>query len=319
MILNFFILTSGFVLLIKGADIFVAGASSIGLKLKVPQIVIGLTVVAFGTTLPELFINIAGSLAQNNDIVLGNIVGSNIFNILMILGTASLIYPITANRNTVWREIPFVILVSIILFILSNDQLFGEEKSVISRGDGIILLIFLGYFLYYLFKLTKTSNDDEEPEIRELAGIKIVLFIIAGIAGLIIGGNLVVDSAVKIARYFNLSDKIIALTIISVGTGLPEFVTSIVAAFKKNSNIALGNIVGSNIFNILLVIGTSSIIYPIKYSPEMYTFDYLILIISSLILFITMFVLKKAKISKIEGLVMVLMYFIYIGYNVAIL
>jgi cation:H+ antiporter len=319
MILTMILLTAGFILLIKGADFFITGASSLGLKLKIPQIVIGLTVVAFGTSLPELFINIAGSLAQNNDIVLGNIVGSNIFNILMILGTASLIYPITANRNTVWREIPFVILVSIILFILSNDQLFGEEESVISRGDGIILLIFMGYFLYYIFKLTKSSNGDEEPEIKEIAGIKIVLFMIAGIAGLIIGGNLVVDSAVKIARYFNLSDKIIALTIIAAGTGLPEFVTSIVAAFKKNSSIALGNIVGSNIFNILMVIGASSIIYPVKYSSEMYTFDYLILILSSLLLFVTMFVLKSAKISRVEGLVMVLMYFVYIGYNVAIL
>ncbi len=319
MVLNIVILITGFILLIKGADLFISGASSLGLKLKVPQIVIGLTVVAFGTSLPELFINIAGSLAHNNDIVLGNIVGSNIFNILMILGAASLLYPITANRNTVWREIPFVILVSIILFILSNDQLFGEEKSVISRGDGIILLIFMGYFLYYIFKLTKKSNNDEEHELKEITNIKIIIFMIAGIAGLISGGNLVVDSAVKIARFFNLSDKIIALTIIAAGTGLPEFVTSIVAAFRKNSSIALGNIVGSNIFNILMVIGVSSIIYPVKYSAEMYTFDYSVLIISSLILFITMFVMKKSKISRIEGLVMILLYFIYIGYNVAIL
>ena len=144
MVLSIILLITGFFLLIKGADFFVTGASSAGLKLKIPQIVIGLTIVAFGTSLPELFINISGSIARNNDIVLGNIVGSNIFNILMILGTASLIYPVTAGRNTVWKEIPFVILVTIILFILSNDGLLGEEKSVISRGDGLILLIFLG-------------------------------------------------------------------------------------------------------------------------------------------------------------------------------
>lgn len=319
MIINILLLITGFILLIKGADLFIASASSLGQKFNVSQIVIGLTVVAFGTSLPELFINIAGSLARNNDIVLGNIVGSNIFNILLILGTASLIYPITANKNTVWREIPFVILVSMILFVLSNDGLFGEDKSVISRGDGIILLIFMGYFLYYIFKLTKLSDSDEVHEIPDISNIKIAIFIITGIGGLIIGGNLVVDSAVKIAEYFHLSDKIIAVTIIAAGTGLPEFVTSIVAAAKKNSSIVLGNIVGSNIFNIVMVIGASSTIYPINYSAETYTFDYIILIVSSMILFISMFLLKKSKISRVEGLLMVILYFIYIGYNVAVL
>ncbi|OHD17919.1 MAG: sodium:proton exchanger [Spirochaetes bacterium GWD1_27_9] len=305
----------GFIFLVKGADFFVTGASSFGVKLKIPQIVIGLTVVAFGTSLPELFINVIGSIAKNNDIVLGNIVGSNIFNILMILGVSALIYPITAKKNTVWKEIPFVILVSIILFVLSNDILFGEKEGVISRGDGLILIIFMGYFLFYLYKLSKTGEIEEET-IKDMPIIKILLFIIIGIIGLVIGGNLVVESAVKIAKFFHLSDKIIALTIISIGTGLPELVTSVVAASKKNSSIALGNIVGSNIFNILLVIGVSSIIYPVKYSMEIYMFDYIILIVSSLILFVTMFLFKKSTITRVEGLMMILIYLVYIGYNV---
>jgi len=315
MILSIVFLILGFIFLVKGADFFVTGASSFGVKLKIPQIVIGLTVVAFGTSLPELFINVIGSIAKNNDIVLGNIVGSNIFNILMILGVSALIYPITAKKNTVWKEIPFVILVSIILFVLSNDILFGEKEGVISRGDGLILIIFMGYFLFYLYKLSKTGEIEEET-IKDMPIIKILLFIIIGIIGLVIGGNLVVESAVKIAKFFHLSDKIIALTIISIGTGLPELVTSVVAASKKNSSIALGNIVGSNIFNILLVIGVSSIIYPVKYSMEIYMFDYIILIVSSLILFVTMFLFKKSTITRVEGLMMILIYLVYIGYNV---
>lgn len=315
MILNLVLIILGFVFLIKGADYFVSGASALGAKMKIPQIVIGLTVVAFGTSLPELVINIIGSLSKNNDIVLGNIVGSNIFNILMILGVAALIYPVTAQKNTVWKEIPFVILVSIILFVLSNDILFGEDKGVISRGDGIILLIFMGYFIFYLLNLAK-NGEEITDDIVVLSTRKIVIFIILGIAGLILGGNFVVNSAVSIAKIFHVSDKIIALTIISIGTGLPELVTSIVAATKKNSSIALGNIVGSNIFNILLVIGVSSIIYPINFVPDMYLFDYIFLIISSLILFITMFLFKKATITKIEGVAMVLLYVVYIGYNI---
>jgi cation:H+ antiporter len=315
MVITVILLISGFILLIKGADFFVTGASSAGLKLKIPQIVIGLTIVAFGTSLPELFINITGSISKNNDIVLGNIVGSNIFNILMILGFASIIQPVTAEINSVRRGIPFVILVSILLLVLSYDGLFGEEKSVISRGDGIILIIFMGYFIYYLYKLS-ISLDTEHENTVVISVSKITLYILLGLSGLIIGGNIVVDSAVKIAKYFNLSDKIIALTIIAIGTGLPEFVTSVVAAFKKNSSIALGNIVGSNIFNILLVVSTSSIIYPIKFSADDYTFDYIILIISSVILFITMFIWEKSKITRLEGLAMVLLYAVYIVYNV---
>lgn len=315
MIITIIILISGFILLIKGADFFITGASSAGLKLKIPQIVIGLTIVAFGTSLPELFINITGSIAKNNDIVLGNIVGSNIFNILMILGFASIIQPVTADKNSVRREIPFVIIVSVLLLLLSYDGLFGEETSVISRRDGIIFIIFMGYFIFYLYKLS-ISLDTGLETVEVISFSKIVIYTLLGLTGLIIGGNIVVDSAVKIAKYFNLSDKLIALTIIAIGTGLPEFVTSVVAAFKKNSSIALGNIVGSNIFNILLVIGTSSIIYPIKYSAEDYFFDYIILIISSIILFITMFIWEKSKITRLEGFAMVILYAAYIGYNV---
>jgi cation:H+ antiporter len=313
--MHFLLLAAGFAFLIKGADFFVNGASSLGLKLKIPQILIGLTVVALGTSLPELFVNIVASIAKKNEIALGNIAGSNIFNILMILGVSAMIYPITAGKSTVLREIPFVILVAAVLFVLSNDALFGEGYSIISRGDGVILLVLMGFFVFYLYRLSKKS-ETENVSVQEMSAIKIAVFVCLGIAGLIAGGNLVVYSATGIARFFGLSDKIIAVTVISIGTGLPELVTSVVASLKKNSSIALGNIVGSNIINIALVLGLSALISPIEYSMEKYLFDYCILIASSLILLVTMLIVKRSTITRIEGLGMVMLYGVYIGYAI---
>lgn len=316
MLLTFFILVAGFVLLIKGADFFVSGSSSLGVKLHIPQMVIGLTIVALGTSLPEFFINIIGSISHKNDIVLGNILGSNIFNVLLILGISAVIFPVMVKKNTVWHEIPFVFLVSFVLFVLSNDTIFGSTESEISRGDGIILLIFLGFFLLYLFRLSRQEDSHEEIKC-EMKMWKIILFILTGITGLIAGGNLVVDSAVKIAVYLGISEKLIAVTIIAMGTGLPELVTSVVASCKKNSSLALGNIVGSNIFNILLVISFSAVISPVKISSGVYLADFSVLLLSSVVLFVSMFIFKKSVITRFEGVIYLLLYSCFIFYNVS--
>lgn len=313
MIINFLLLIFGFVILIKGADLFVLSTSSIGVKLKLPQIIIGLSIVSIGTSLPELFININASLQKNNEIVLGNIIGSNILNILIILGLSACLYPILANRNTKLKEIPFMLGITILLFLLSNDSIFGFKYSYLTRIDGVILLLFIVCFIYYLFKSSK--EDSEVIEIKELSNIKIIVFIILGMIGLACGGDLIVENSIKIAREFNVSDKIIGLTIISIGTSLPELVTSLVAAHKKNSSIALGNIIGSNIFNILLVLGLSSIIYPIKVDFNKFIFDFSFLIISAMMLLGTMFILKKSTITRFEGTIMISVYIGYIFYN----
>ncbi|MBN1397968.1 MAG: calcium/sodium antiporter [Bacteroidetes bacterium] len=315
MTLNVFLLILGFVLLIKGADLFVTGSSAIGHLLHIPQIVIGLTIVALGTSLPELFVNIIGSISQKNDIVLGNILGSNIFNILIILGISAIIFPVKAQKNTIWKEIPFVILVSVILFVLANDSFFGGTESEISRGDGIVLFFFLMFFFIYLFTLIKDDNYREEAK-SDTRVFKIVMYILLGLTGLIFGADLIVGSAVEIAGMMGISEKLIAITIISAGTGLPEFVTSVVASYKKNSSIALGNIVGSNILNILIVVAASSVIYPVKLSSSVYWFDFSILILCSFILFFSMFVLKKAIITRTEGVFFVLLYIFYILFNI---
>jgi cation:H+ antiporter len=314
MIVSILLLIVGFVLLVKGADFFLSGASALGVKFKMPQIVIGLTIVAFGTSLPELFINIIGSVQKNNDIILGNIIGSNIFNILIILGISALIYPIRAKRNTVLKEVPFVVLTSIILLVLANDELFGESFSALSRGDGIILLIGMLYFLRYLYKLSKNESCDDEIVCIK-SEVKIGFYIAFGLAGLIIGGHFVVNSAIDIAKFFGVSDKIIALTIISIGTGLPELVTSIMAVLRKNSSIAIGNIVGSNIFNTLLVVGASVIIHPVTFSTSIYFPDFLMMIFASIVLFVVLLVFKVSTIKKSEGIVMILLYIAYMVYN----
>lgn len=315
-ILNLLFLILGFILLIKGADFFVEASSSLGLKLNIPQIVIGLTIVSIGTSLPELFINIIASLNQNNDIVLGNILGSNIFNILMILGFSSLIFPITASKNSTWKEIPFVVLVSVVLFLLANDQLFGATSSMISWVDGMLLFFVLIIFLGYLYYLSKTNPPKSTQTIQNLSWLKLIIFILFGISGLFVGGEIVVNSAIFLAHVLKISDKIISLTIISIGTGLPELVTSTLAAIKKNSALALGNIVGSCILNILLILGLSSLIYPITFSSTHYLPDFMMLIFSSFVLLATMFFDKRSLITRKEGALMLFSYILYLLYTV---
>lgn len=300
----------GFVALIKGADFLVTGASSLAKKLRVSEIVIGLTVVAFGTSMPELVVNIFGSIRGNSDIVLGNVIGSNILNILLILGIAGLIYPLNVLKNTVWREIPFALFAVIAFYFLAADDVPGMQGSgMISVGDGILLLSFFTLFVIYVFYVSKISSTDNNP-VKQYSTLVTNLMILGGLGGLFIGGKLVVDNAVVIARILGMSDKMIAITIMAAGTSLPELVTSAVAAYKKRCDIAVGNIVGSGIFNILLVIGVSAVIRPISFT-EQFNFDVFVMGFATIILFVTMFTGKKHRLDRWEAGVLLAA---YVGY-----
>ncbi|MEJ2637657.1 MAG: calcium/sodium antiporter [Calditrichia bacterium] len=310
MLIAILLLIIGFMLLIKGADFLVDGASALAVRYNVSQIAIGLTIVAFGTSTPELVVNILSSIQKQPDIAFGNIIGSNIVNILLILGIAGVIYPIKTERNTVWKEIPFSLLAGVILFVLCNDRLFSGGADVLSRGDGIILLIFFIIFMIYTFGIAKVESRDE-AEVRILSTARIILYILIGLLGLFIGGKLVVDNSVKLARLFGVSEKLIGLTIVSIGTSLPELFTSAVAAYKKQSDIAIGNVVGSNIFNVFFILGVSSVISPLPFQGAL-NLDIYVLIGVSALLFLTMFTGKKRTLDRWEAIMFVIFYIIYI-------
>lgn len=302
----------GFFILIKGADFLVSGSGSIARRMKIPSIVIGLTIVAFGTSAPELIVNIFASAQGNTEIAIGNILGSNIANILLILGISAIIYPVTAKANTILKEIPFSLLAVIVLGLMANDVLIdGKSFSSLSRIDGFVLVSFLIIFLYYIFGIAKFNQDNTKEEIKVLSNFKSILFIILGLIGLVVGGKWIVDGAVKIAEFFNISQSLIGLTIIAIGTSLPELATSAVAAYKKETDIAIGNVVGSNIFNIFWILGASAIIRPLPFGSNSNS-DIVMLILASLLLFSFMFVGKKMIIERWQGVFMVIAYFIYI-------
>jgi cation:H+ antiporter len=303
----------GFLLLIKGADFLVEGASSIAKKFKIAPIVIGLTVVSFGTSAPEFFINIISSYSGNTEIAVGNILGSNIANVLLILGVSALVYPLISRHNTVWKEIPFSFLAIFILTIMANDKhIDGESFAVISRIDGIVLIAFFVIFLYYTFSISKAEGEEfvffQQPS---LSVKKSILYILFGVLGLFVGGKFIVDGAVLIAKWFDISSSFIGLTVIAVGTSLPELATSVVASLKKNSDIAIGNVVGSNIFNIFLIIGVSAILNPLPIL-ESSNLDLYTAIFSSFMLFAFMFIGKKHTLEKYQGGLLVFIYVLYI-------
>ena len=307
--LSIILLIAGFLLLIKGADFLVDGSSSLAARLKVSQIVIGLTVVAFGTSTPELIVNIFAAITDSSDVGFGNIVGSNIINILLILGIAALISPLQTQKNTVWKEIPFALLGTLVLFVLCNDNYFGILPNIISAGDGILLLLFFVIFIVYVFAISKI-NTESTVEVKDLSSIKTTTYIIIGIIGLFIGGKLVVDNSVIIAASFGLSQRVIGLTIVAFGTSLPELFTSAVAATKGKADIAVGNVVGSNIFNVFFVLAITSIISPVPFKTAM-NIDLLIMCIASLLLFITMFTGEKRKLDRWEAVVFLVIYVAY--------
>lgn len=318
-LLNLLLITVGFVLLIKGADFLVNGASSLAKRFNVSDIAIGLTVVAMGTSAPELVVNlIAGpevSAEGGNDVVFGNIIGSNIFNIFLILGISSIIYPLTVQRNALWKEIPYSLVATFIFFILVNDALFFDtESNMLDYKDGIILLVMFTLFLLYIFMNLQRNPDGEIEDIAIFSSLKTTLMIIFGIAGLVFGGQMIVDNAVSIAESFGVSEKLIGLTILAAGTSLPELATSAVAAFQKKSDLAVGNIVGSNIFNLLMVLGVTSIVHsPLNFNTVLNVDLYLVMI-GTFLLFIFMFTLNKYKLDRAEGAVYLIGFAAYMYY-----
>jgi cation:H+ antiporter len=315
--LTYILFIIGFAVLIKAADLLVDGASSIAKRLQISPIVIGLTIVAFGTSAPELIVNIFASAGGNTEIAIGNILGSNISNVLLILGVSAMIYPLATKKNTVWKEIPLSLLAAIILGVMANDMLIdGGSFSGLTRTDGIVLLGFFSIFLYYTFGIAKMSGETNNEEIRQFGYMKSTFYIIFGLAGLALGGKWIVDGAVKISGFFNVSQSLISLTIVAIGTSLPELATSAVAAYKRQPDIAIGNVVGSNIFNIFWILGISSVIRPLPFYPKSVV-DILMTVFASLILFFVMFIGKKHTVERWQGIMMVLIYVGYIAYLIS--
>jgi cation:H+ antiporter len=309
MIINLSLLVLGLILLIKGADWLVSGASALAKKYNVSDLAIGLTIVAFGTSAPELVVNIISSSNNYHDLVLGNIIGSNIANLFLILGITGLIYPLIVQSTTIWREIPLSLFAAVLLYLLANN-FFVSQTTVISRLDGLILLLMFSLFLYYVYKQLKSDSVSNGLDLKPMSVFKIYAFIVIGLAGLVAGGKLVVNGAVQIATVLGLSEKIIGLTIVAVGTSLPELATSAVAAFRKNTNIAVGNIIGSNIFNIFLIIAVSSLINPVKYNTVFNT-DIYLFSGGTLLLFLAMFTGGRKKLDRWEAAILLMIYIAY--------
>ncbi len=316
MLLDILLLLVGFLILILGADKLVDGGSSLAAKLGIPNIVIGLTVVAFGTSSPELVVNVFAALEGSTEMVLGNVIGSNIFNVFAILGISALIFPLTVKSSTTWLEIPMSLLAAVGVLILAGDVfLDGTLENVISRSEGLVLLLFFSIFLVYNLSVAKKSQGDDHTDTPSYSNLKSILFILLGLGGLILGGRLIVDSAVAIAEVIGLSERIIGLTVVSVGTSLPELATSIVAVRKRNVDIAIGNVVGSNIFNIFLILGVSTVVTPVVVAENAF-FDLFVNILASFLLFLFVFTGKGRKVDRWEGLIFVLIYVAYVTYLV---
>ena len=312
MIVYILLLVVGFILLIKGADIFVDGSSSLAENFKVPKMVIALTIVAFGTSAPELAVSTQAILSSNSDIVLGNVVGSNILNILLILGLSSMFSKMRVKDNTVHKEIPITILMSTLLLAVSFDNMFDKSaKNIISRTDGLIIILFFSIFIYYLFSVMKNRKKEEQDKPKYNVLISI-LFLLIGLAGIVIGSKFVVDHASNIARVLGISDKMIALTIVALGTSLPELVTSIEAARKGENDIAIGNVIGSNIFNVGVVIGIPTLFVGNIVVGTFNYIDMFTMIGSAILLFILTY--KDKVISKKEGIIMLTIFVAYYTY-----
>ncbi len=314
--MSYLLLTGGLLLLIFGSNWLVDGASSLARKFNISDIVIGLTVVAFGTSSPQLVVNLIASYSGNTDIAIGNILGSNIFNILAILGITALFLPVAVKNNTVWKEIPFSILAIIIVGFMANDVLIdGQQKNEISRVDGLVLLGFFSIFMAYTFILAKQSGPLMEVEKVQMSVPKSGLYVIIGLVGLFFGGRFLVMGAVDIARTLGMTESVIGLTVVAAGTSLPELATSVTAALKKNSDIAIGNVVGSNIFNVFFILGTSAVIRPLPFSIAS-NFDIIAVLVASLLMFLFVFIGKGRKIDRLEGTFFLILYVAYTVYLV---
>ncbi|SCH61717.1 MULTISPECIES: calcium/sodium antiporter [unclassified Romboutsia] len=329
--MNYVLLIIGFILLVKGADVFVESSSSIAKILRIPSLIIGLTIVAFGTSAPEAAVSITAALNNQNGMAIGNIVGSNIFNLLMVVGISGFIKTLYVDKAIISKEFPFLILASILLFVLACDiPLQDTSSNILSRGDGIVLLMFFIIFMYSLLKVALQSMNQDSMSQLSISSehcidssdgtlirteneslLKNIVISIIGIILIILGGKMVVSSASQIASSFGVSDQLIGLTIVSIGTSLPEFVTSIIAAIKGESSIALGNVIGSNMFNILFVLGASAFISPMYIDPTLFI-DTLFMIFVTILTYL--FAVKKRDINKGESFILILLYIMYMIY-----
>ncbi len=301
-------LVVGFILLIKGADFFVEGSSSVAKMLRVPSLIIGMTIVAMGTSFPECSVSINASIAGSNALAISNAVGSNIFNLMVVCGVCTLFCPLAVDKGTLKKEFPFSIIVAIVLLGL------GSAGMVLGRVDGMVMSVIFAGFLYWMVisaKKARAESQDNEEEYEIMPIWKCIFYIIGGIIAIIAGGDVVVDSATKIAEQFGMSENLIGLTVVAFGTSLPELVTSVVAAKKNEVDMALGNVIGSNIFNILLVLGVAAAISPVAFIMEN-IIDILVLVVMSLIVWV--FAWSKQKLVRGEGIVMLLMYTAYVVY-----
>lgn len=307
----------GIILLVKGANWLVDGASSLAKKLGVPTLVIGLTVVAFGTSMPELIVSLLGAFGGEADVAFGNVVGSNIANLLLILGAAALIRPPKLQVSTIWKEIPFSLLAAFVLLIIANDLLIdGINISSLTRVDGLVLLLFFLIFIYYVFGAARAKRNNLKKgklviERRSLATI--ITLVAGGAFALFLGGRWTVDGAVAVARSLGVSDFLIAATVVAVGTSLPELVTSVKATLKNNFDLAVGNVVGSNIFNIFWILGATALVAPIKIPPAI-NFDIIFLALITLLFFLFMFVGERHKLDRWQATLFLLLYAGYLAF-----
>lgn len=310
-------LLGGLLLILVGANALTDGASSVAKRFNISSLVIGLTIVAFGTSAPELTVSIVSALKGSADMAIGNVVGSNIFNTLMIVGCTAAIVPIGMNKGTLSKEIPLCVLASVVLFICGNDVLInGATENTISSSDGMLLLCFFLIFLSYTFAIARSGNGgEEETKIKMMPIWKSVLFIAGGLLGLIYGGQFFVDGASGIARSLGVSESIIGLTLVAGGTSLPELATSVVAALKKNPEMAIGNVIGSNLFNIFFVLGCSATISPLN-MKGITNIDLGVMIGACVLLYLFGLFIRKRTITRVEGIVMVLCYVAYMVYLV---
>lgn len=316
MILQIILLIVGFVILIKGADYFVDGASGIAGNFKVSKMLIGLTIVAFGTSAPEFAVSVKSLIAGNVDIVLGNVIGSNILNILLILGACALIHPLKVKDDTVKKELPITLMITAAFAVLMADSVFDKNiTNSFPRGDGLILILFFSVFMYYVIGMSKNKVDNDSDE-KYPTMKKSILLTICGLIAIIIGSNFVVDSASALAVMFGVSERMISLTIVAFGTSLPELVTSISATRKGQYDIAIGNVVGSNIFNIGVVTGLPVLIFGGISKINFSYIDIIVMILSALLLFIFSF--NDKSISKKEGFAFLILFLVYYGYVVLV-
>ncbi len=313
--LPYLLLILGLVILVKGANLLVDGGSALAKQLKISNLVIGLTIVAFGTSAPEFVVTFFAAATGSNDLAMANIIGSVVTNILLGLGVAAIIYPLSVKQGTVWKEIPLALLAIIILILLSNDGWVTDGGiPQLSWTDGIVLLAFFSIFLYYTFGISKVKADDNIPEkVLDIPTQKAMMYVFIGTIGLFLGGKWIVDNAVLIAQQLGVSEALIGLIVTGPGTSLPELAATVVAAKRKNVDMAVGGVVGSNIFNILLILGASALVGPLIFDPALIV-DLLLILLASVLLFSALFVGKRHQIDRWQGIMFLIIYAAYLAY-----